>query len=168
MEMKQENIKDTKTESRFGDLKAILYLLQTNLEGFGSEVDKSYELLKLGVKTDLTRKIDETLKNPLEGFADMTLNLDDNIKHIIDFFVKSFIKKNTLIIKSAYRSKTSLNDLHYSIVLKEDNIENRFKVFSFLDKFDLMDISRRYPVYFQVVPEELMPKMRYTEEIAFE
>jgi len=61
-----------------------------------------------------------------------------------------------------------LNDLHYSIVLKNDNIENRNKIFDFFDKFDLLDISNKYPVYFQFVPVELIEKILVSESVKLE
>ncbi len=82
--------------------------------------------------------------------------------------VKTYFKENNSIISSVYRSKTALNDLHYSIVLKEDNMENRNKIFQFFDNFDLLDISTKYPIYFQFVPVELTGKINYAEEIKFD
>lgn len=61
-----------------------------------------------------------------------------------------------------------MNDLHYSIVLKDDNINIRTDFFSFLEKFDLMNISQKHPVYFQFIPEKLINKISYNEEIKFD
>lgn len=158
---------DTKTavDNRVGQLKAILYLLQTNLEEFRDEVDRSYELLKIGEKTDLSKKIENTIEDPLTSIFNMTSNIDDQVKDIVDRIVKSFLKHNAEIIQNAYRTKTSMNDLHYSIVLKTDDINNRNRIFDFFDKFDSLEISRKYPVYFQFVPLELADKMLISESL---
>ncbi|MCZ2140037.1 MAG: hypothetical protein LC096_01465 [Bacteroidia bacterium] len=162
-----ESNQDTKTaiDNRVGQLKAILYLLQTNLEEFRDEVDRSYELLKIGEKTDLSKKIESTIDDPLTSIFKMTSNIDDQVKDIVDRIVKSFLRHNSEIIQNAYRNKTSMNDLHYSIVLKTDDINNRNKIFDFFDKFDLLEISRKYPVYFQFVPVELADKMLISESL---
>lgn len=162
-----ENIQDTKiqADNRVGQLKAILYLLQTNLEEFSDEVDRSYELLKIGEKTDLSKKIEDSIDDPLTSIFKMTSNIDDQVKEIVNRIAESFLKHNSEIIQSAFRSKASLNDLHYSIVLKTDNMDNRNKIFDFFDKFDLLEISRKYPVYFQFVPEELAEKMHVYETV---
>ncbi|WP_315816882.1 hypothetical protein [Paraflavitalea speifideaquila] len=139
-------------------MKSILYLLQNKLEEFKEEVDRSYELLKIGELTELSKKIEATLSNPVDSVFHVSNNIDDQVKHIIDKFVNSFLRIKKPLITAAYRSKTSLNDLHYSIVLNDDNITNRNKVFDFFDKYDLLDISSKYPVYFQFVPIELVEK----------
>jgi hypothetical protein len=158
----------TSADQKLGQLKAILYLLQTNLEEFKDEVDRSYELLKLGEMTELSSKIENTLSNPIDNVFQVSSNIDTQVKYIVDKFVRSFLNKNKTIISSAYRSKTSLNDLHYSIVLNEDNLENRNSIFDFLDKYDLLDIANKYPVYFQFVPAELINKINFSEEVKFD
>jgi hypothetical protein len=154
-------------DQKLEQLKAILYLLQTNLEEFKDEVDRSYELLKIGEMTQLTKKIEGTLSNPIDSISQVSANIDKQVKHIVDIFVQSFFRRNKALLSSAYRSKTSLNDLHYSIVLKEDNIDNRNKLFDFFDRYDLLEISSKYPVYFQFVPVELVGKINYSEELKF-
>ena len=155
-------------DQKLGQLRAILYLLQTNLEEFKDEVDRSYELLKIGEMTELTKKIEGTLSNPMDSVLNVSNNIDGQVKQIVDIFVKSFFRKNKETVSATYRSKTSLNDLHYSIVLKEDNIENRNKIFDFFDKYDLLEIANRYPVYFQFIPAELVNKLNYSEELKFD
>ena len=166
MESNQET--RTAVDHKVGQLKAILYLLQTNLEEFKDEVDRSYELLKVGEKTDLSKKIENTIEDPINSIFKLSSNIDDQIKEIVDRIVKAFLKHNSQVIQGAYRTKTSLNDLHYSIVLKNDNIENRNKIFDFFDKFDLLDISNKYPVYFQFVPVELIEKILVSESVKLE
>lgn len=131
-----------KADQKQEQLRAILYLLQSNLEEFTAVKD-----------FDFIFKISDTL--------------DNQVKTILDKFIKSFLQKHKTIIASAYRSKTSLNDLHYSIVLQEDTVENRKEIFAFFEKYDLLDISTKYPVYFQFVPVELVDKIRYTEALKF-
>lgn len=161
---------DTKTtvDHKVGQLKAILYLLQTNLEEFKEEVDRSYELLKVGEKTGLSKQIENTIEDPINSIFMLSSNVDNQIKEIVDRLVKAFLKHNSQIIQGAYRTKTALNDLHYSIVLKNDNIDNRDKIFDFFDKFDLLDISNKYPVYFQFVPVELIDKILVNEPVKLE
>jgi hypothetical protein len=162
-----ETNQDAKTavDNKLGQLRAILYLLQTNLEGFRDEVDRSYELLKIGEKTDLSKKIEDSIDDPLTSIFNISSNIDEQVRDIVDRLVKSFLRHNAEIIQNAYRTKTSMNDLHYSIVLKTDDINNRNKIFDFFDKFDLLDISKKYPVYFQFVPVELAAKIRISESL---
>ena len=52
-------------DKKLGQLKDILHLLQTNLEEFREEVDSSYELLKIGERTTLSKKLEKKLNNPV-------------------------------------------------------------------------------------------------------
>jgi hypothetical protein len=153
---------------KLGQLKAILYLLQTNLEEFKDEVDRSYELLQIGELTQLTKQIEGSLSNPLSNLSQVSANLDQQVKSLVDMYVKSFLRKNKSLLHAAYRSKTNLNELHYSIVLKDDNLASRNQVFAFLDKYDLIEISAKYPVYFQFVPFELSEKVNFSEQLNFD
>ena len=159
---------NTASDSKLEQLRAILYLLQTHLEDFKGEVDRSYDLLSVGEKTELSKQIENTISNPMAGVFKISSNIDAQVKDIIDKFVRAFLQSKKSIIKEAFKSKTSLNDLHYSIVLTDDNIHNRMTIFHFFEKFDLFDIASKYPVYIQFVPEELVSKIKQAEKLEFE
>ena len=159
---------DTKNDNKLQQLKAILYLLQTNLEEFKDEVDSSYELLKIGEKTSLSKKLEQKIDNPINDIFEFSSEIDYQVNYILDKVVRGFLKKNSNVIDKAFKTKENHYDLHYSIVLKEDNINNRTKMFSFLDKFDVMDISQKHPIYFQFIPKQFIDKINYQEEINLE
>jgi hypothetical protein len=94
----------------------------------------------------------------------ITNSIDDHIKNIVDSFVVSFLKNNNKI-KSAYKSKTYLNELHYSIVLSEDNSETRNSIFDFYDIYSEVPFSNKYPVSLQIVPVELIGKININHQI---
>lgn len=165
----QEKIEDinTASEKKLQQLKHILYLLQSNLEEFKEEVDRSYALLQIGEKKEFTRSIEKMLSDPLGDFSEISDKIDQEVKGIIKSMVKNFFDRNKLLIEKVLISNTSLNHLHYSIILKEDNIENRNTIFEFLNRYDLLDITNKYPVYFQFIPTELAHKINCIEEITF-
>ena len=80
---------------------------------------------------------------------------------------KTFFINNKSLIEKVLISYNTLNNLHYSIVLKDDNIDNRNAIFEFLNKYDLLDVSNEYPVYFQFVPIELAHRINRIEELSF-
>lgn len=148
------------------DLKGILFLLQNNLEGFKAEVDRSYELLtKIGERTDFVKEIESSLVNPLPSLSEYSKQLDENVTEIVDGLVKSFFSHRSDFILNAYRSHNPPNNLHYSVVLKEDNIDTRDAFLDFFEYYDRFDISYRYPVRFQFVPLELIDNIRKAEEV---
>jgi len=152
---------ESKVESKSqGNLKAILYLLQNNLEEFGREVNSSYELLKLGEKTKLTEAIEHALNDPMGNINNISLEIDQQIKNMLDIFVGSFFNFKKEIVHSAYRNDDSGTNLTYYIVLKVDNYETRDSMFDFFDKYDEYEISYRYKIFFQFVPIEFESKIR--------
>lgn len=167
MEEKMEDINNIASEKKLQQLKHILYLLQSHLEEFKDEVDRSYALLQIGEKTAFTKDIEKRLSDPLGDFSNISDKIDQEVKGIIKSMAKNFFNKNQSLVERVLISNTSLNQLHYSIVLKEDSIDNRTKIFEFLDKYDLLDMANKYPVYFQFVPTELAHKINSIEELTF-
>jgi hypothetical protein len=155
----------TSVDQKADQIKAILYLLQTHTEEFKAEIDRAYALLKVGEKTDLSNKIEKIMDDPLSNIFQISSGVDTQAKELIDRLVKSFLNFNKEIIRQAFRTKTFFNDLHYSIVLREDNLNNREKMFEFFEKYDLLEIADRFPVYLQFVPIELISKIPSSEEI---
>jgi hypothetical protein len=167
MNIKFNNDVDSPTSHKSSELTAVLFLLQENLSRILDEVDRSYELLKIGEKTEFSKRIESKINNPVGDLVEISSNIDLKLKGIVNKSVKDFLKSKTDIVKEAYRTKTPFNDLHYSIILKKDNIENRAAIFEFLDKYDLFEISSKYPVYFQFVPIGLKNKMFFSEQVVF-
>ena len=159
---------DIKSDSKLGQLKAILYLLQTNLEEFKDEVDASYALLSIGEKTPLSKKLEKTLENPVKDIFQFSNKIDNQVNQILDKIIRGYFKKNYFALEKVFKTRESLNDLHYSIVLKDDNIKNRDIFFEFLNKIDLANISQKHNVYFQFIPSQLVDKIKFNEEIKFE
>ena len=150
---------------RVKQLTAILYLLQSNLEEFIDEVDKGYDLFtKIGEKTELVQSIEKMIDNPLGNLSQLSERISYQIKFIIDKTVKAFFVQKKELISKVVINSTVLNNLHYSIVLKEDNMENRLAVFDFLSFYDALEISSNYPISFQFVPVALIGKIKGSEE----
>lgn len=154
---------ETEEERKIGMLKATLYLLQGHLDEFKYEVDKSYDLLKVGEIKGIADKIKQQLDNPVKALFETSSSIYNEIKHIIEHLVKAFFSANKELISEVRKSKTSVNQLHYSIFLKKDTTENRSKIFTFLDNYDLTGISTKYPIFFQFMPIELKSKINSSE-----
>lgn len=76
---------------------------------------------------------------------------------------KAFFMHNKSIIEKVFFSSLSVNNLHYSIVLKDDNIDSRNSIFEFLNSYDLLVVADKYPIYFQIIPAELAHKINSEE-----
>jgi hypothetical protein len=146
-------------------VKTILFILQEKLAEFSTEVDRSYKLLKIGEKTQFTKELEATISNPLENVFTTSKSVDLIINNLIEKFVESFLKMRLPLIHKAYKSEKSKNDHYYFLVLIQDNIEVRDKIFDFYDKYNLIDISTKHPVYFHFCTTELISKIDSLREI---
>lgn len=152
-------------DSKISQLKALLYLLQSNLEELKDEVDMSYELLKVGEKTELLKKLEEKINNPIEDLLQFSNTIDAQVRQILHKIIQGLFKKNSDIIDKVYKTRSSINDLHYSIVLREDTMENRNVLFDFLNKFDFDNLNQKHNIYFQFIPAHLIDKIKFSEEL---
>lgn len=163
---KKEDITVTEqTDSSVKEIQSILYLLQESLERFKNEADRSYELFKIGEKTPLTKHIEGFIKNPLKNVLESSANIDMQVKSLISRLVENFFISKSEILQKVVLTKNANNDLYYSIVLKQDTIENRESIFSFFEVYNQLDINYRYPVFFQFVPVELIGKINTDLEL---
>lgn len=154
------------SDKKIKDLGNILSLLQSALEGFTEDVTVSNQFLPMGIMTDLSQQIQNVMDNPLQSIVNTATQIDLQIKEMLNKSVVSFLKSKNDKIISVLRSETTHGDLFYSIVLKEDNINNREEMFDFLDQYDLLNISTKYPILFQFMPIELVDKINVKQEIS--
>lgn len=165
--MQQKSDISASADPKSGEVQAMLNWLRTYAKERQNEAALSSKVLEAGATTNLTRSIEEMLSDPVGSLYKISNAVDTPMKELVNTLVQIFFKINKALLSSAYRSKTPLNKFHYSIVLKEDNMENRNKIFDFLDMYDLLGFSNKYPVYFQFVPAELASKVNYSEELKF-
>ena len=155
----------TTSDKKMKDLGSILSLLQSALESILDDVNVSGDLLPLGIMTPLSEQLQTALENPLQSVVNSANQIDLQIKQMLNNSVVIFLKSKTDKIVRVAKSETAFGDLYYSIVLKEDSIDNREEMFDFLEKYDLLNISTRYPILFQFTPIELIDKINAKEEI---
>lgn len=141
-------------------VEVILHLLQQVVNHFKLDVDTSKELFSLGAKTKLASNIEESIKDPLKNMFSTAKNLDNIINDFIDkTLIQNFLKSRSDILESAYKMNQFDPNLFYLIVLKQDNENNRDLIFDFFDKYDYLEVSKKYPVYFQFVSNEFAEEL---------
>ena len=120
----------------------------------------------LGVDTDLVTTIKQMLDNPISPLLEIKNDVDSSIGEFITLLVKSFLRKHTEIVHKACRTAIDkTTELHFSIVLKEDNSDNRSLIFKWLREYKETPIWEVYPVYFQFVPENIITFVKSKEVI---
>lgn len=141
-------------------LHKFFYLLQDDLEKFKNEVEKSYELFKVGEKTALTEAIEDHVKNPTKGFFANANEVTKVAMSVINGWVTIHFKKNSDILsKAVHYQKNADGGLYYYVALKKDTSENRRRILEFFDRYDVTGLSFRYPVFIQFVPKDLIAKI---------
>lgn len=142
-------------------LHAFFYLLQEDLDKFKAEVENSYELFrKIGKKTELTKLIEENIKNPSKGFFANANEVNQVAFAIVNAQVIMHFKSNNEIISKGLRIVKRIDGaLRYYVVLKKDSQENRRKIYSFFDKYAVSELSNKFPVYIEFIPKELAGKI---------
>jgi hypothetical protein len=155
------------SEQKKRQLKAVLFLLSTMLEEMKNDVEKSDALLDIGEMTDLSKKIESSLKNPLQNLLEVVKDVDGKVINLIGKIVKGFLHSKKKLIHSVYQYESSIGELYYFIVLVEDSAENRDSIFEVLDRYETTGILSSYPVYFQFNPIEFIGEIKYQEEVKF-
>jgi hypothetical protein len=136
---------------------AILFQLDKELDSFTKEVQRSYALYKIGEKTDFIKHIESMLEKPVDNILSISQNIDYVVVSFLENIVSKFLKSKKNIVQEAYKTKTiNKSHLYYTIVLKKDTIKNRNEVFSFLDKYDMNEISVKYPIFFKFIDNNLL------------
>ncbi|HVA99163.1 MAG TPA: hypothetical protein VNG53_09730 [Bacteroidia bacterium] len=144
-------------EQQQSPITAILYLLQNYLEKAKDEVDSTYALHKIGEKTELANKIEATIANPIENFYNISKSIEENCNALLDTIAIKFFSKHRNVLSKVYK-KNQNGHLHYSIVLKKDNAENRNVIFDFFDTNPVSDVIYKFPIYFQFTSDESINK----------
>lgn len=151
------------------DIQLILSLLQNRVDELKDDVYVSKELLQNGVKTELSSEIEGTLENPIRAMTSVKKDIDGKIASLITTILKGLFEAHKEIIKEAYKTSQASypSHLHFCIVLREDNAQNRNRIFNILDWYDSYEFAPYFQVDFQFVPEELASCLSYSEKFTF-
>jgi hypothetical protein len=160
-----KTIINNKTDNNLEKLKGVLLKMQLDLDELKSEVDKSYALLEIGEKTSLSKKLEQSFENPIKDIFNFSNRIDNKVNFILDKVIRGFFKHNKINIEKVYKTRKELNDLHYSIVLKKDSIKERDLFFNFINQLNLTDIHQTDNIFFQFIPQELIDRVNFDEEI---
>ena len=144
-------------------LEILNFLKDVSKELF-DEVELGKTLTELNISNSFTDLLDGAIQNPLATSLKGFVALETSIYQMIDIVVKSFLKSKKRLIESAFKSFEG-NELHYCIILKQDTITNRGKLYEFLDKYAENNIEHKFPVSFQFIPKNLAEKLTIKERI---
>jgi hypothetical protein len=156
------SLKASSTDDLFGE---ILLILRKHFDESIEDIELTKKLSKLGAKTQLHQIIEKALEDSLKATWDASVSIDKQFMSILDLIIQAYFKELKDVVETVYKTKTTGNVLHYSVVLKEDNMENRNAVYEFFDDYETSEYSEKYPIYFQVVPPGLINKINTEKKI---
>lgn len=161
------NIPNNAGESRQRD-DVIFHALKA-LDARASELKDSIcdsaAMLPLGVDTDLVVFIKKTMEDPIYQLLEMKKGVDEKVVFFISLVMKRFFENHRNKILKAIRTDTKNSDLHFSIVLKDDNAEDREMIFAFLRNYKDSNLGKTFPVHFQFIPKHVADKVLSKEII---
>ena len=92
------------------------------------------------------------------------LEFESLITAYMDKLVRSFLKTKKRLIYRAFKTYEGAA-LHYCIILYNDNLTNRGKLYAFSQKFLYTGYGRRFPVVFQFIPREMETELKTFETL---
>ena len=167
MAAKQQNIGSSTDKDRVsGEIKGMFYLLQTNTEKFLEEVNKSYELFKIGEKTEITKRLEKIAAeySPGQMEAELVSKLLDTLRSLgKSVVIDGFINKNENLDQAVLLSENDRR-IMFGLVPKDDaEAALRKDITKFYSQTSHWNMFRYTEPLFQVISKELLPRINNQE-----
>jgi len=108
----------------------------------------------LGIEDELAQAIGRFIEDPLSIISEHHNRQIAIISNLLEHGVENFINNHKDLIKGAYKTNESEDELYYSFVLKDDTLKTRKIFFDFLNEYDRKPISKHFPLFFEFVPQK--------------
>lgn len=156
---------DKELESR---IKGMFFMIQASTEKFLEELDRSYELYKIGKKTEIAKKLEEIATG--QNIGNMETELIGKLLNTLHTLGKKVVidgfLKNTDTVKKAFLLSEDDNRILYGVVPQDCREEElRKTINSFYSQTSNWEMFRFTEPLFQVIPENLIDKIRYKSSV---
>lgn len=141
--------------TKAGEVKEVVGMLKNVFGDLCDEASMSSTLLAVNIQDAFSERISNMMDKPLTSSFDALQGIETVVKDLLNRSVYNFFDSNKKIIKQAYRLKNSGTVLHYSIILKDNDIHKRAQLYKFISDYKNSKISARFPIIFQSIPNEL-------------
>lgn len=143
------------TTARSGELKEMVSLIKNVFGDICADASISEALLDVDIQDAFSKRISDMIDKPLSSSFEALQGIENAIKEMLNTSIEEFLTSNKEVIKSAYRLKHSESILHYSIVFKDDDVNKRAVLYSFISDYKNSKLSARFPIIFQGIPLSL-------------
>jgi hypothetical protein len=169
METKEKKISsksiENETPYKSADLKEIVEVFHQLFDQLGNDAQMSRELLDLDIKDSFSNLVSETLENPIKTSFEAYSAIEKAIIDLLNAHVITYLRSSEKEVKEVYKLKKSGNLLHYSIILKKNNLKNRSILNRFISEYGKTVYSTRFPIVLQDIPDSLVNEFRKIELI---
>lgn len=144
-----------------------LQILEKRVDELKGQIGVSKSVLPLNIDTDLTASMKKMISNPLSQLMPIKKDLDTTIGSIITEVVKQYFTQHKDKVAKAVIIDNGNNrhELHFGVILKEDNSENRSAVFHLLTDYKSTKLWEEFPIYFQIFPKNIGERLNQKEVI---
>ncbi len=143
------------TDHKTEELNDMVGMLKTVFGDLCYDASVSSMLLDVNIQDAFSKRISDIMNKPLTSSFEALQGIEMAIKDMLNKSVEDFLGSNRKNIKKVYRLKHNGTVLHYSIILKDDDLHKRSKLYSFISDYKNTKISARFPIVFQSIPKEL-------------
>jgi hypothetical protein len=144
----------------------MLKAMECRVDEVKNEIDFSKQMHPLGIETDLIVTLNNLVQDPLSHLIVFKNEINNTISSVVILILKEYFKVKNNIVKKVYHCDNgNNNNMLFSIVLTEDNYENRTEIFSFLRDYKASNLWEALPISFQITPANIENKLSIKEEI---
>ena len=142
----------------------MLEMLGAFTESMNADVEIGKTLTDLGISNSFTDMVDESLRDPLKISMEGFIQFENLISASLDKVVRAFLKSKKRLIYRAFKTYEGAT-LHYCIILHNDNLTNRGKLYTLPQNFLSAGYGRRFPIIFQFIPLTMVNELRTFETL---
>jgi hypothetical protein len=150
-----DTITQKETKPKTDELKDMVGMLKNVFGDLCNDASISSMLLDINIQDAFSKRVSDVMNKPLTSSFDALQGIELAIKDMLNKSVEDFFTSNKKLIKKVYRLKHGGTVLHYSIILKDDDLNKRSKLYSFISDYKNTKISARFPIVFQSIPQDL-------------
>jgi hypothetical protein len=144
----------------------MLKAMECRVDEVKNDINFSKQMHPLGVETDLVVTLNNLLQDPLAHLIGFKNDINNTVSAIVVLLLKEYFKSKKDIVEKVYCCDNgSNNNMFFSIVLKQDNYENRTEIFSFLRDYKSSNLWEALPISFQIIPSNIESKLSIKEII---
>jgi hypothetical protein len=143
------------SNQKTAELKDMVGMLKNVFGDLCNDASVSSMLLDIDIQDAFSMRVSDIMDKPLTSSYDALQGIESAIKDMLNKSVVAFLEENKKNINKVYRLKHSGTVLHYSIILKDDDLHKRSKLYGFISDYKNTKISARFPIVFQSIPSEL-------------